>query len=331
MTKSINNILVTGGAGYIGSHVCHLLIDQGYNVTCIDSLITGNKELLPKEVKLEIFDISEREKVTNLIKSNNFDLVMHFAGLIRVDESVEQPERYRDFNFIKAKAFLETCFENNLKKIIFSSTAAVYGNPKNEKVTEKDPVEPLNPYASSKLELENFIRETSSKYNSKYVILRYFNPIGAHHSSLIGEDPRNIPQNLVPIITEFAIGKSEKLTVYGDDYPTKDGTCIRDYIHIMDLADAHISALEYLFSNNTNNCYDVFNVGTGKGKTVKEVIDSFNKVSGKKIEYEISSRRKGDVISAFADTSKAKKVLNWTSKMSFEDAILSAWKWEQNK
>ena len=172
MTQSSNKILVTGGAGYIGSHVCHLLIDQGYNVTCIDSLITGNKELLPKEVKLEIFDVSEKEKVANLIKFNNFDLVMHFAGLIRVDESVKQPDRYREFNFVKAKSFLETCFENNLKKVIFSSTAAVYGNPKNEKVTEKDPVEPLNPYASSKLELENFIRETSSKYNSKYVILR---------------------------------------------------------------------------------------------------------------------------------------------------------------
>ena len=163
------------------------------------------------------------------------------------------------------------------------------------------------------------------------MILRYFNPIGAHQSSLIGEDPRNIPQNLVPIITQFAIGKLEKLTVYGDDYPTKDGTCVRDYIHIMDLADAHISALEYLFSTNTNSFYDVFNVGTGEGKTVKEVIDSFIKVSGKKIQYDISSRRKGDVISAFADTSKAKKILNWTSKVSFEDAILSAWKWEQNK
>ena len=179
MSQSSNNILVTGGAGYIGSHVCHLLVDQGYNVTCIDSLINGKKELLPKEVKLEIFDISEKEKVSNLIKSNNFDLVMHFAGLIRVDESVQQPEKYRDFNFHKAKKFLETCFENDLKKVIFSSTAAVYGNPKSDKVTEGDPVDPLNPYASSKLELENFIKETSSKYNSKYVILRYFNVAGA--------------------------------------------------------------------------------------------------------------------------------------------------------
>ena len=155
MTQSSNKILITGGAGYIGSHVCHLLIDQGYSVTCIDSLITGNKELLPKQVKLEIFDISEQEKVANLIKYNNFELVMHFAGLIRVDESVQQPEKYREFNFVKAKSFLENCFKNNLKKLIFSSTAAVYGNPKNDTVTEEDPVDPLNPYASSKLELEN--------------------------------------------------------------------------------------------------------------------------------------------------------------------------------
>ena len=157
----MSKILLTGGAGYIGSHVSHLLIDQGHEVICIDSLITGNKKLLPKKAKLEVFDIAEKEKVKNLIINNNFDLVMHFAGLIRVDESVEQPERYNDFNYSKAKIFLETCFENGLKKVIFSSTAAVYGNPKAQKVTETDPTDPLNPYASSKLELENFIRETS--------------------------------------------------------------------------------------------------------------------------------------------------------------------------
>ena len=176
----MTNILITGGAGYIGSHVCHLLIDQGHNITCIDSLITGNKELLPKEVKLEVFDITEKEKVTNLIQSNNFDLVMHFAGLIRVDESVEQPEKYRDFNFLKAKKFLETCFENNLKKIIFSSTAAVYSKPKNNKVTEEDTVNPLNPYASSKLELENFIELLS------LFLFRKF------HKIIIGMTPNKI-------------------------------------------------------------------------------------------------------------------------------------------
>ena len=222
---------------------------------------------------------------------------------------------------------------NTNVKFIFSSSCTVYGQAEELPITEQTPLKkPESPYGNTKKICENIL-EDKTKIETQFstVILRYFNPIGAHKSSLIGEDPRNIPQNLVPIITQFAIGKLKKLTVYGDDYPTKDGTCIRDYIHIMDLADAHISALEYLFSTNTNNFYDVFNVGTGEGKTVKEVIDSFIKVSGKKIQYDISSRRKGDVISAFADTSKAKKTLNWTSKVSFEDAILSAWRWEQNK
>ena len=233
MMKFRNNILITGGAGYIGSHVCHLLIDQGYNITCIDNLITGNKELLPKEVKLEVFDISEKEKVANLIKSNNFDLVMHFAGLIRVDESVEQPDKYRDFNFFKAKKFLETCFENDLKKIIFSSTAAVYGNPKNNRVTEEDLVNPLNPYASSKLELENFIKETSGKYNSNYVILRYFNVAGADEklrSGLISK----YSTHLIKIASEVAVNKRDELIINGDNYDTKDGTAVRDYIHVSD-------------------------------------------------------------------------------------------------
>ena len=199
----MKNILVTGGAGYIGSHVCHQLIDQGFRVTCIDNLITGNKKLLPKEVKLEIFDVSEKEKVSNLIKSNNFDLVMHFAGLIRVDESVKQPERYRDFNYLKAKTFLEICFENDLKKVIFSSTAAVYGNPKNDSVTEEDPVDPLNPYASSKLELENFIKETSNKYNSKYIILRYFNVAGADEQMRTGLISK-VSTHLIKVASEVA-------------------------------------------------------------------------------------------------------------------------------
>ena len=172
MPESRNKILITGGAGYIGSHVCHLLIEKGYSVTCIDNLITGNKKLLPKEVNLEEIDISEKEKVSKIIKLNQFDLVMHFAGLIRVDESVKQPDRYREYNYLKAKIFLETCFENNLKKIIFSSTAAIYGDPKTESVTEDHPVNPLNPYASSKYELENYIKQTCEKNNSKYIILR---------------------------------------------------------------------------------------------------------------------------------------------------------------
>ena len=328
MPKSINNILVTGGAGYIGSHVCHLLIDQGYNVTCIDSLITGNKELLPKEVKLEIFDISEREKVTDLIKSNNFDLVMHFAGLIRVDESIEQPERYRDFNFVKAKAFLETCLKNNLKKIIFSSTAAVYGNPKNETVTEEDVVEPLNPYASSKLELENFIRETSSKYNSKYIILRYFNVAGADgkmRTGLISKESTH----LIKVASEVAVKKRDYLIINGDDYDTPDGTPIRDYIHVSDLADIHLVSAKYLISGGQS---DLFNCGYGSGYSVKEVVNNLNKLLKTNINVKIGPRRSGDSMMVISNVNKFKKTFNWKPKYNNIQLILkSAINWEKNK
>jgi len=217
----MKNILVTGGAGYIGSHVCHLLTDNNYNVTCIDSLVTGNKELLPNKVNLNIFDIADKEKVSNLIKSNNFDLVMHFAGLIRVDESVKQPEKYRNFNFKKAKIFLKTCYENNLNKVIFSSTASVYGDPINEKVSEEDQLKPLNPYASSKLELENFIKISSKEFNSKYIILRYFNVAGADSKMRTGLISK-FSSHLIKIASEVAVGKKEKLIINGDNYNTKD-------------------------------------------------------------------------------------------------------------
>ncbi len=326
MTKSINNILVTGGAGYIGSHVCHLLIDQGYNVTCIDSLITGNKELLPKEVKLEVFDISDNEKVTNLIKSNNFDLVMHFAGLIRVDESVEQPERYRDFNFVKAKTFLETCYENNLKKVIFSSTAAVYGNPKKDKVTEEDPTNPLNPYASSKLELERFIQQTSKQYNSRYIILRYFNVAGADEKLRTGLISK-VSTHLIKVASEVATNKRDSLTINGDDYDTPDGTAIRDYIHVSDLADIHLVSAEHLINGGNS---DLFNCGYGKGYSVKEVIQNLNDVLNKKIKVKIGPRRPGDSKMIVSQVEKFKNKFSWKPKYEDLSTILnSAVSWEK--
>ncbi len=326
MTKSINNILVTGGAGYIGSHVCHLLIEQGYNVTCIDSLITGNKELLPKEVKLEIFDISDREKVSNLIKLNNFDLVMHFAGLIRVDESVEQPERYRDFNFLKAKNFLETCYENNLKKVIFSSTAAVYGNPKNDRVTEEDPVDPLNPYASSKLELENFIKETSSKYNSKYVILRYFNVAGADEQMRTGLISK-VSTHLIKVASEVATNKRDNLIINGDDYDTPDGTPVRDYIHVSDLADIHLVSAKHLISGGQS---DLFNCGYGDGYSVMEVINNLNDLLSIKINTHIGSRRPGDSKMIVSNINKFKSKFSWSPKHNDLKKILkTALNWER--
>ena len=322
----MTNILITGGAGYIGSHVCHLLIDQGYNITCIDNLITGNKELLPKEVKLEVFDISEKEKVANLIKSNNFDLVMHFAGLIRVDESVEQPDKYRDFNFLKAKKFLETCFENDLKKIIFSSTAAVYGNPKNNRVTEEDLVNPLNPYASSKLELENFIKETSGKYNSNYVILRYFNVAGADEKMRTGLISK-VSTHLIKVASEVATNKRNHLTINGDDYDTPDGTTIRDYIHVSDLADIHLVSAKHLISGGQS---DLFNCGYGNGYSVKEIIKNLNDILEKDIKSKIGPRRPGDSRMIISNIDKFQKYFKWQPKFNDIKKILSsAVDWEK--
>ena len=326
MSKSIKNILVTGGAGYIGSHVCHLLIDQGFNVTCIDNLITGNKELLPKEVDLKIFDISDKVKVSNLIKHKQFEMVMHFAGLIRVEESVKKPKKYKEYNYTKAKVFLETCFKNNLKKIIFSSTAAVYGSPSGIKVTEEDPLEPLNPYASSKLDLENFIIKSSNKYNSKYVILRYFNVAGADskmRSGLISK----YSSHLIKIASEVATGKKDVLIINGDDYNTKDGTAVRDYIHVSDLADIHLMCTKYLYNNGQSN---IFNCGYGKGFTVKEVVKYFNDFLEKKINFKIGPRRQGDTSFIVADTNKFKKTFQWRPKFDDLKIILkTAYEWEK--
>ena len=321
-----NNILITGGAGYIGSHVCHLLIEQGHKVTCIDSLITGNKELLPKQVKLEVFDIAEKEKVTKLIKDNNFDLVMHFAGLIRVDESVKQPKRYNNFNYLKAKIFLETCYKNGLKKIIFSSTASVYGNPKTQKVKETDPTNPLNPYASSKLELENFIRETSESYKTKYIILRYFNVAGADEKMRTGLISK-VSSHLIKVAGEVVIGKRDKLIINGDDYNTPDGTAIRDYIHISDLAEIHLISSNYLIDGGESN---LFNCGYGNGFSIKDVINEFNKIINKNLETIIGPRRPGDSEMIVSDVEKFTKYFSWKPKYNNLNYILkTAIEWEK--
>jgi len=321
----MSKILLTGGAGYIGSHVCHLLIDKGHEVTCIDSLITGNKELLPKKVKLEVFDIDEKEKVKNLINNNNFDLVMHFAGLIRVDESVEQPERYNDFNYTKAKIFLETCFENGLKKVIFSSTAAVYGNPKTQKVTETDPTDPLNPYASSKLELENFIREISEHYNSKYIILRYFNVAGADEKMRTGLISK-VSSHLIKVACEVVVGKRDKLIINGDDYNTPDGTAIRDYIHVSDLAEIHLISANHLIESGESN---LFNCGYGNGFSIKDVINELNKIINKNLETTIGPRRPGDSEMIVSNVDKFMKYFSWKPKYNDLNYILkTAINWE---
>ena len=322
----MNKILVTGGAGYIGSHVCHLLIDQGHEVTCIDSLITGNKELLPNSVKLEVFDIAEKEKVKNLIQENNFDLVMHFAGLIRVDESVEQPERYREFNYSKAKIFLETCFENGLKKVIFSSTAAVYGNPPSHKVKETDLTNPLNPYASSKLELENFIKKTSKQYNSNYIILRYFNVAGADEKMRTGLISK-VSSHLIKVACEVVVGKRDKLIINGDDYATPDGTAIRDYIHVSDLSEIHLISANHLINGGES---DLFNCGYGNGFSIKEVVNELNKIINSNLKTSIGPRRPGDSQLIVSNVEKFMKYFSWKPKHNSLNYILkTAISWEK--
>ena len=322
----MNKILVTGGAGYIGSHVCHLLIDQGHEITCIDSLITGNKELLPNSVKLEVFDIAEKEKVKNLIQENNFDLVMHFAGLIRVDESVEQPERYREFNYSKAKIFLETCFENGLKKIIFSSTAAVYGNPPSHKVKETDLTNPLNPYASSKLELENFIKKTSKQYNSNYVILRYFNVAGADEKMRTGLISK-VSSHLIKVACEVVVGNRDKLIINGDDYSTPDGTAIRDYIHVSDLSEIHLISANHLINGGES---DLFNCGYGNGFSIKEVVNELNKIINNNLKTSIGPRRPGDSQLIVSNVEKFMKYFSWKPKHNSLNYILkTAISWEK--
>ena len=252
---------------------------------------------------------------------------MHFAGLIRVDESVKQPEKYRNFNFTKAKIFLKTCYENNLNKVIFSSTASVYGDPINEKVSEEDQLKPLNPYASSKLELENFIKISSKEFNSKYIILRYFNVAGADSKMRTGLISK-FSSHLIKIASEVAVGKKEKLIINGDNYNTKDGTAVRDYIHVSDLADIHLISAKHLMAEGRS---DIFNCGYGTGFTVKEVIDEFNTILKKKIKYEIGPRRPGDSMLLVANSDKFKKTFSWHPKFNDLKSILkTAYDWEKN-
>jgi len=304
-----------------------LLIENGYNVTCIDSLITGNKKLIPSEVNFFNFNISNKKKLTKLIKSNDFDLVMHFAGLIRVDESLKFPKKYMEFNYYKAKIFLETCFENNLKKIIFSSTASIYGNPKKNLVNETEKHNPLNPYAESKLNLEKFLIDSSKIFNSRYVILRYFNVAGADEKMRTGLISK-FSTHLIKKIAEVVVGKDEKIIINGDDYNTKDGTTIRDYIHVSDLAEIHLISAKHLISNGKS---DIYNCGYGVGYSVKEVVDTTNEILNKKIKYVFGPRRKGDSKMIVANSDKFKNKFSWKPKYNDLKYILkTAINWERD-
>ena len=319
-------ILLTGGAGYIGSHVCNLLLDKGFEVTVVDSLVTGDEKLIPRKAKFINCDISDEKKINSLLQTDKFFLVMHFAGLIRVDESIKYPKKYFEYNFEKAKIFLKLCIENNLKKIIFSSTAAIYGNPDVSNVQEDTSPNPLNPYSESKLKFENFLLEESKTNDLNYIILRYFNVAGADEklrSGLISK----VSTHLIKVACEVATGKRENLVINGDDYDTYDGTPIRDYIHISDLADIHYVTCKYLIENNDSH---IFNCGYGKGYSVKEVIDTFNEILDKKISFKIGPRRVGDSKMIVANTSKFNNFFLWKPKFNNLKYILkTAYEWEK--
>lgn len=332
-------VLVTGGLGFIGSHTVVELQNKGFEVVIIDNLsnssidvIEGITKITDKRPVFEQLDLRDKQSTDQFFeKHNDITGVIHFAASKAVGESVKEPLMYYENNINTLVYMLQNLCQLNNKNFIFSSSCTVYGQADELPITESAPVKPAeSPYGNTKQIGEEIIRDTC-KVNEDLnaIALRYFNPIGAHPSSDIGELPIGVPQNLVPYITQTGVGMRDQLAVFGDDYPTEDGTCIRDYIHVVDLAKAHVIALERLIKNKSLSNYEVFNLGTGKGSSVLEVIQSFEKVSGRKLNYKIAERREGDVISAYADTTHANKVLGWKTESSLDDAMASAWNWEK--
>jgi UDP-glucose 4-epimerase len=332
-------VLVTGGLGFIGSHTVVELQNKGFEVVIIDNLsnssidvIEGITKITDKRPVFEQLDLRDKQSTDQFFeKHNDITGVIHFAASKAVGESVKEPLMYYENNINTLVYMLQNLCQLNNKNFIFSSSCTVYGQADELPITESAPVKPAeSPYGNTKQIGEEIIRDTC-KVNEDLnaIALRYFNPIGAHPSSDIGELPIGVPQNLVPYITQTGVGMRDQLSVFGDDYPTEDGTCIRDYIHVVDLAKAHVIALERLIENKSLSNYEVFNLGTGKGSSVLEVIQSFEKVSGRKLNYKIAERREGDVISAYADTTHANKVLGWKTESSLDDAMASAWNWEK--
>ncbi len=333
-------ILVTGGTGFIGSHTVVELQNAGHEVLVIDDLSNSRVEVLDAIEKIsgkrpifEKADITDREALAAMFSKyqGRIEGVIHFAAKKAVGESVANPLLYYHVNVGGTVNLLECMAENNIRNIVFSSSCTVYGQPDVIPVDETAPRKQAeSPYGNTKSICEDVLRDTSASSSLRVVALRYFNPIGAHASALIGELPLGTPNNLVPYITQTGIGKREQLTVHGNDYPTSDGTCIRDYIHVVDLAKAHIKALNRLLNNGQKSAFEVFNIGTGSGSTVLEVIQAFEKVSGRQLNYRIGPRRAGDITQVYADTSFSNRELGWRSELGLEDALRSAWAWEQH-
>lgn len=334
----MSKILVTGGTGYIGSHTVVELFNAGYTPVIIDNLSNSNILILDQIEKItgsrpefHQFDLCDADAVSEFVKKNpDIRGIIHFAASKAVGESVADPLKYYHNNFFSLINLLET-YRNSPVNFVFSSSCTVYGEPDTLPVTESAPVKKAtSPYGNTKQIAEEILEETAKAYDNYNIIaLRYFNPVGAHASALIGELPIGVPQNLLPFITQTAIGKREKLTVFGGDYDTPDGSCVRDYIHVVDLAKAHVAAIKLLEKGNPNGKYDVFNVGTGNGYTVLEAIKAFESVSGEKLNYVIGPRREGDIIKVWGDVTKSVEQLGWKAELGIEEMMSSSWKWEK--
>ena len=333
-------VIVTGGTGYIGSHTVVELIENGYEVHILDDLSNSRIEVLdaieeisgtrPKFTKVDLTDEEALVKVLAEI-GTSANSVIHFAAKKAVGESVENPLLYYRNNIHGLTNLLAEMMKHRIPNLVFSSSCTVYSQPDKIPVTEQTERKPAeSPYGNTKAICEDIIRDTSKAARLKAVSLRYFNPIGAHESGKIGELPLGVPTNLVPYVTQTAAGVRDQLTVHGNDYPTPDGTCIRDYIHVVDLAKAHLKALKRLESSSSNSQYEVFNVGTGQGASVMDVVKTFISTNGVDVPYKIGKRREGDVTQIFADTSLAEKQLKWKAELTLEDALRSAWNWEKN-
>ena len=322
------SVLVTGGAGYIGSHAVKVLLQKGYDVVVVDNLETGHKEAVDSKAKLYIGDIADDKLMDKVFKENDIVGVIHFAAYSLVGESMTNPHKYYENNVSKTNHMLESMVRNNVKNLVFSSTAATYGEPERVPILETDKQVPTNVYGQTKLSMEQMIAWYGKIHGLKHVALRYFNVAGAIEDGSIGE-AHNPETHLIPIILQVANNKREKLNVFGDDYPTKDGTCIRDYIHVLDLCDAHVLALEYLINGNPS---DVFNLGSGEGFSVLEMVNAARKVTTHPIPLQIADRRAGDPAILIASSSKAKQVLKWNPiREDIEVMIKDAWTWELNK
>lgn len=327
-------ILVTGGAGYIGSHTTLALLQGGYNVLVLDNLSNSSAESLRRVAELAgrapkfvEGDIRDRAVLDRLFAEHSVDAVLHFAGLKAVGESVSVPLRYYDNNVHGSSVLLQASADAGVFDFVFSSSASVYGEPAQMPISEACPMgRPANPYGRSKLMVEDMlcdVAESDSRW--RIAILRYFNPVGAHDSGQIGEDPNGIPNNLLPYITQVAVGKLPELAVFGDDYPTTDGTGVRDYIHVVDLAEGHLKALEAL---KTSTCANVWNLGTGQGYSVLDMIHAFEAASGKSIPYRIAPRRSGDIARSYADPTKAERELGWRARRGLDQMMQDAWRWQ---